>query len=70
VDLDAVQTNMVYIDVAGTGMTAAKVAERLAARGVLISPVGASKLRAVLHLDVDDEGVATAIDAFQAVLEG
>lgn len=68
VDLEAVQSNMVYVDVSGTRRGAAEIAARLREEGVLISVIDEARLRAVLHLDVADEAVARAIGAFQATL--
>jgi threonine aldolase len=67
VDLDRVQTNMVYVDVSGTGQEPAAVAARLEERGVRLIPLGPQLLRAVTHLDVDDEGIEQAIEAFAQV---
>jgi threonine aldolase len=64
VDLPAVQTNMVYVDVAGTGRSAAQFVEGLANLGVLVTAAGAATLRAVTHLDVDDAGIERALDGF------
>jgi threonine aldolase len=40
----------------------------LAERGVRLVPFGARRLRAIVHLDVDDAGVARAIEAFDEVV--
>ncbi len=61
VDLETVQTNMVY---AGTESGAADaVVAALAAAGVLINPVGPSRVRFVTHKDVDAVAVAIAVAA-------
>ncbi len=62
VDLGAVETNLVYVDV---GAPAAGVAEQTRQRGVLVAPVGPTRLRLVTHLDVSTEDVQRAA----AVLE-
>ena len=63
VDLDAVQTNMCYIELTdgrtGPGMVAA-----LAERGVDLLDLGPTLLRAVTHLHVDDDDIEHAITAF------
>lgn len=74
VDLERVQTNLVYFGL-DDDHPLARVDEQhrsalvvaLAERGVLITG-GIHRLRAVTHLDVDDDGLARAIDAFRAVL--
>ena len=70
VDLEGVETNMVYLDVAGTGLDAAGFLERLAPLEVLPVLIGATTLRAVTHLDIDDAGVEQAIAAFTEVAAG
>lgn len=66
VDLEAVQTNMVYIGLPAGADNAAWLAE-LKARGVLAGAVKPGLLRAVTHLDVDDAGIDAAIGAFTAL---
>jgi threonine aldolase len=59
-----VDTNFVMIDVSGTGLSVPEIVERLGAEGVHI--LGAFQtLRAVTHLDVDDEGIEHAVEAFR-----
>ncbi len=62
------ETNVVMVDVAGTGRGADELLQALADRGVLLVPFGAGRIRAVLHLEVDDQGVEAAIEAFEAEL--
>jgi threonine aldolase len=61
------ETNIVMLDL-GAGLPgAAEVVAGLAARGVLLSPFGARRVRAVTHLDVDDAGIDRAVAAIRAV---
>lgn len=61
VDLDQVQTNMVYVD---TGdVDAEELADALADDGILVIPFDASTIRLVTHLDVDEEGCRRAAEA-------
>ena len=69
VEPEAVETNIVFFDVGGTGLTADQVAERLADHGVRIGPMGEDLMRAVTHLDVTTEQVAEAAAAVRAVVE-
>lgn len=57
-----VETNIVYFDVSGTGLTAFDIAERLVEKGVRIGAFDAALMRAVTHLDVDEEGVRIAAE--------
>jgi threonine aldolase len=55
------QTNLVFIDCAGTGATAEAWAALLRARGVLISVMGETRLRACTHLDVSAPDIEETI---------
>jgi threonine aldolase len=57
------ETNLVFFDTRGTGMTADSLAERVRAEGILVSTVGPYRVRACTHLDVDAAGVALAVEA-------
>lgn len=65
VDPGAVETNIVVVDLAATGLSAADVATAARAESVLVSTLGRQTLRLVTHLDVDD----AAADHAGAVLE-
>ena len=66
VDLEQVETNFVQIDV---GPDRADAIERMKEKGVLVSTtVHPTVVRAVTHLDVDDEDVEQAIEAIPAAL--
>ncbi|MGA1016868.1 MAG: threonine aldolase family protein [Phycisphaerales bacterium] len=55
-----VRTNMVFLRVAGD---AGDLCARLETRGVRMIPMGRGRLRAVLHLDVDEADVERAIES-------
>lgn len=61
------ETNMVFIDVAATGLPAEEFNARLAAHGVRVSIQGATRLRAVTHLDVSRAQILAAADAMRSV---
>lgn len=63
------ETNIVMFDITRPELTAAHVLPKLAAAGVLMTEFTATRIRAVTHLDVDDDGVRRAADALRAVLE-
>ncbi|GAB3436467.1 GntG family PLP-dependent aldolase [Phycicoccus ginsengisoli] len=69
VDPARVQTNIVVLDVASAGWTAAAFVEAAAALGVRLYPVSPTAVRLVWHLDVDDAGTALAVDALAPLLE-
>jgi threonine aldolase len=66
VELDRVVTNMVFVDTERMGLHASVVLDRLAAAGVGAVPVPGG-VRMVTHLDVDDDGIASAIDAWRTI---
>jgi threonine aldolase len=68
IDPAAVETNLVYFGVAGTGLAPAEICARLEARGVLMGPTGPATIRAVTHLDVSRADVEAALAAMRSVL--
>jgi threonine aldolase len=66
VDLAAVQTNIVFVDVAGTGQPLGAWADGLAAEGVLVTIV-AGRIRMLTHLDVNEKDIETALRAWRQV---
>ncbi|MBV8868120.1 MAG: threonine aldolase family protein [Acetobacteraceae bacterium] len=59
------ETNLVFFDVRGTGLTADALEARVRAEGVMISTMGHTRARACTHLDVDRAGIETAIAAIR-----
>jgi threonine aldolase len=70
VDLDSVQTNMVFFDTGESGVRAPEVSERLLALGVRIGNLDDTVMRAVTHIDVDRAGVEEAASALRKAVEG
>jgi len=66
VALDRVVTNMVFVDTDAVGLRTGEVLDRLAAAGVGAVPVPQG-VRLVTHVDVDDEGIGIAIDAWRSI---
>jgi threonine aldolase len=67
IDLDTVQTNIVVIDLAESGISSEDGTNMLEKHGVLVIPFGGTTVRAVTHLDIDDEDIEKAISAFDKV---
>jgi threonine aldolase len=64
-------TNMVFFELApNVKLDAARVAARLAKRGVRMQAVGPRRFRCVLHYWVDEQGVDRALEGIRAVLAG
>jgi threonine aldolase len=62
-------SNMVFLNLAPeTGLTAAEVAARLKAYGVLAGEAGKHRFRLVTHYWIDDSAIEQTISAFAAVL--
>lgn len=62
------ETNIVMLDLTRDDLDAATIVAALADQGVRLSMFSPTRLRAVTHLDVDDDGIRTAIDALAAVV--
>ena len=63
VDEAAVETNIVFADVTGTGRDALQWRDLLAAEGVLVSIVG-DRVRMVTHIDITAADIAGALDSW------
>jgi len=68
IDPSTVQTNIVGLDLAELNITAAELAARCKAEGLLIGALGPKYARLVTHLDIDDAGTAYAIDVLKRAL--
>ena len=68
VTVQAPETNIVFVTLDHPGLDATRVLAALAEKGVWMSDYGHGRLRAVVHLDVDDAGLERAIDAFCRVV--
>jgi threonine aldolase len=64
----APDTNIVMLDLAAEAPDAPAAAARLADQGVLVIPFAARRIRAVTHMDVDDEGIEAALAGLAEVL--
>lgn len=66
----APETNILFFDVNGTGLSGPEFSARLKERGVLInSAYGVGRLRLLTHFDVDRAACARAVEAVRAVAE-
>ena len=67
IDPKHVETNIVILGVANTGMTAAQVAEAMRKEGILIHAFGKTQIRLVTHLDITAEDIENALNRFEKV---
>jgi threonine aldolase len=67
-DLDAVETNFVGIEVEPLGLEAAEARERLRAAGVLVGALRPGVLRAATHLDIGDDEIDRAVELIPRAL--
>lgn len=63
IDTERVQTNIVFVDVAGGAVTAEQLVKRLDDAGVRILQVGPTRLRAVTHYGVEPQDIELALAA-------
>jgi threonine aldolase len=68
VDLDSVETNMVYVDTTGCGLTSKEFAERLGEFGIRILYYGSPKVRLVTHLDVSRDDILLTLECVRKVV--
>jgi threonine aldolase len=64
----APETNIVPIDLTGATYDGRQLAAAARERGVLLSVVGPRRVRAITHLDIDDDGAKQAADVLAALL--
>ncbi|WP_374446122.1 low specificity L-threonine aldolase [Stella sp.] len=69
IDPPEVETNIVFLDLAASGVDAATVSARLRQAGIRIMIEGPTRMRAVTHLDVSRAGVEKAADALAHAVE-
>ncbi len=68
VDVDGVETNMVYLNLAPFGRQAPEVSDALRAEGVLTIGFPGAAMRLVTHRDVSSSDLDRALDALRRVL--
>lgn len=66
---ERIETNLVFFDVAETGLTASEISSRLLEKGVRIGAENASRMRAVTHLDVSRENIEEAGALLAAIVK-
>jgi threonine aldolase len=70
VDVDAVETNFVGLDVAALGLTVSEAQERIEQEGVLVGGLRPGVVRVATYLGVTDEDIERAVEAIPRALGG
>lgn len=68
IDMDSVETNILFLDISTSGMPAPDISARLAEQGIAMGAIGEAKMRAVTHLDVDRAGIEEAAAALREIV--
>ncbi|GAH21637.1 unnamed protein product, partial [marine sediment metagenome] len=68
VDLETVQTNMVYFDLNKSGMDTYQFLPKLAEYNILGSPRPPTKVRLVTHYGISEEDIYTTIKAIKEIV--
>jgi threonine aldolase len=68
IDVSAVETNILYVDVAESTGTAKWLCDQLREKNVWMLPTGPQRIRAVTHLDVTTEDIDRALATMNGVL--
>ena len=68
IDPAKVVTNILFFDVAATGLTAHEISKRLAVQNVLANATNPQLIRMVTHLDVDRSGCERALKVIREVI--
>jgi threonine aldolase len=63
-DPRTVETNILFVDLGGSGIGAADWAARLGEHGITCRASSATRMRLVTHLDIDDAAIETTLRAF------
>ena len=69
IDPDSVQTNLVYFRVAGPGLRADHLVEKLEAAGVRMLALGPGCIRAVTHYGIEADDIDVALEAIGRILQ-
>jgi len=69
VDIDKVQTNLIMVDFAGTGLNGVQVAERLKANRILINGSSESVVRFAVHYYIGEDEIQRTIQMVSRVIK-
>ena len=67
--VEPVETNIVFFDLSGLGLTADRFNDLIMAHGLRVSTMGNTRARAVTHLDVSTARIEEALAIIQKVVK-
>jgi len=70
IELEAVQTNIIYFDIGGLGISSERFLSKLKGEGVLASNRDKSKIRMVTHRGIEREDVQKTLNVVESVAAG
>jgi threonine aldolase len=69
IDLNRVQTNIVYYDVSDLGLSAEIFVSKLKEKGVLALPLAEKKVRMVTHRGIEGEHIKKAVGIIESIVD-
>jgi len=69
VDLETVQTNMIYVDFSELGLSTSQFMEKLSDYHILGSPLPGSRIRFVTHYGISQKDIFTTLDAIKEIVK-
>jgi threonine aldolase len=70
IEVEPVETNLIFFDISGLGITTDQFNEQLMQSGIRVSTMSATRARAVTHLDVSAAQIQEALGAIGEVAHG
>ena len=68
-DLETVQTNIIYFDLTSEKLTTETLVKRLADKGIKMLALGPSRLRAVTHYGIIAEDINVTLKALHKIVK-
>ena len=68
IDLETVQTNMVYIDFSALGINASRFIKELWNERILVSPISVKRFRFVTHYGINHDDICYTIDKIKKII--
>jgi threonine aldolase len=69
IDVETAETNLLFFDISGLGVPAEEFCKLLQERGVIVSSLGDTRIRAVTHMGVSRDQIEDALDILRNVVD-